>query len=244
MERLNITVIGGSASTNVGLPTAQSPWPLLLETQLSDGASINHISLGGLTLIRALDILANEDKSDLIIFHFGTSVGWPISLVKMNKRLGIDFETEHGFHQPLAKSKSLKRRIRGFLRLRFRNFVKYVLFFMGLYKPSVGPRELGDQVNTVLHHAFRLSPKVIWIQHAARVDARIFLERRIYKRFYLQILKSLRAHGSEDLYVIEYSHPFIHGDNYINDGVHLTFHGHQEVLKKVMKGIQQLFPNG
>ena len=242
MERLKIVVIGGSASTNITLASHEDAWPSLLQSQKPDNLSLKHISKGGLTLTRALDILADQNESDLIIFHFGTSVGWPISLVRMNKRFGIDFETEHGFHQPLAKSKSFKWRILGFFRMRFRNLVKYILFFLGLYKPAVSPRELDDQVTAVLHHAFRLSPKVIWIQHAARVDSRIFLERKIYKRFYAQIIRSLRVHSSENLHVIEYSHPFIHGDNYINDGVHLTAHGHQEVSKKVLRGINQLFP--
>ena len=103
MERLKIVVIGGSASTNITLAGHEDAWPSLLQSQKPDSISLKHISKGGLTLTRALNILADQNESDLIIFHFGTSVGWPISLVRMNKRFGIDFETEHGFHQPLAK---------------------------------------------------------------------------------------------------------------------------------------------
>ena len=242
MERLKIVVIGGSASTNMGLAIDIPNWPMLLEVKLADSISIKHIAKGGLTLAESLEIIANQDKSDLVIFHFGTSVGWPISLVRMNRKFGIDFETEHGFHQPLAKSRSFKRRVRGFLKMKFRNFVKFLLFFMGFYKPKVGLQEIPDQVKAVLHQTFLLSPKIIWIQHSARNDTRIYLERNIYAKYFRKILDSLRSHGSENLYIIEYSRPFIHGDNYINDGVHLTAHGHQEVSKKVLRGINQLFP--
>ena len=63
MERLKIVVIGGSASTNITLASHEDAWPSLLQSQKPDNLSLKHISKGGLTLTRALDILADQNES-------------------------------------------------------------------------------------------------------------------------------------------------------------------------------------
>jgi hypothetical protein len=50
-------------------------------------------------------------------------------------------------------------------RARFRNTVKYLIFFLGLYKSRVSRREIADQIDTVVHMAATQSKRIIWVQH-------------------------------------------------------------------------------
>jgi hypothetical protein len=175
-----------------------------------------------------------------LIFHFGTSIGWPVSVVRIGHKLGIDFTGEFGFHQPAYKSSSALRGLKRTLRVRFRNFVKYLLFFTGNYKSRISRREIDDQIKAVIQLASNQSKRIIWIQHQALQDRRILLERMSYKRYYREIIMCLEKYKSPNFTVITLPESFLIQDNYLLDCVHLSETGHQELHKLV----RERFKNG
>lgn len=233
MERLTIQVIGSSAASNFANDPRDYSWPRLLQDHLGDKVKVNVVLRGGLTPIRAIDELIHVDPCDLLIFHLGTSIGWPVSLAALNQRLGIDFEAEHGLHQPAFRSPLFRRRVKGFIKLKFRNFVKYLLFFTGMYRPRINIAELQEQVNAVLGLGYTKAPRIIWIQHRALQHRRIFLERAIYSRFYRRVIETLKARVGEKLTIITEDNEFLKRENYLLDFVHLSEDGHREIFNKV-----------
>lgn len=235
MEKVKILVIGGSASNNFGNPPDSLAWPELLAKNLSHTAEVSHISRSGLTFVRGIKELADVTYTDVLIMHFGTSIGWPISLVKAGEILGIDFATDYGFNQPTGVSKVRIVRVKNFFKRSFRNSVKYVLFFSGLYKPRASRRELDDQIEAVVNLAKQKSTYLIWIQHRAFLNHRIFLEKVVYDWYYKEILTRLKYWETEGLKVLEIPDDFVVAENYLFDCVHLSSKGHIELEKLVGK---------
>ena len=229
MERLKISVIGGSASTNFGNPEAVIGWPALLKKKLGGGENFTIYSQGGLTFLGGIRKLSEISYSDLIVFHFGTSVGWPESLVKIGPKFGIDFSSAHGFHQPPRISQNWTKRLKGFIKRRFRNTIKYIFFFTGLYRPVVAQRNLDEQIKTVIALANLKAPKIIWVQHRALQHHRILLERLVYKRAYARIMDSLAVYESEQFRIIRLPNEFMVSQNYLFDRIHLSPTGHAEL---------------
>lgn len=232
----SITVIGSSAASNFSEKNPDTSWPTLLRAHLPEHSINVHIR-GGLTPVRCIDELVDIPPTDLLILHLGTSVGWPIALVGINNRFGIDFEAEHGLHQPAFRSPMFKRRVKGFLKAKFRNAVKYGLFIFGLYKPRVNVRELDDQVRAVLHLAYQKAPRIVWIQHRALHNRRIWLERSVYSRFYRRIVKTLKELEGPKLQVIALDSNFLCHENYLLDYVHLSDDGHRRIYELVKEAI-------
>jgi len=136
-------VLGGSAASSFG-DIKEKSWPYILKAKLPDSIDFRVETRPGLTFVRALNELLDFPNEDLLILHFGTSIGWPVSIVRTGHRLGIDFTSEFGLHQPAFRSSKLANRLRRAVRMRFRNTVKYTLYFLGLYKSRVSRREIED----------------------------------------------------------------------------------------------------
>ena len=235
MESLkSITILGGSAASSFNGPQEVS-WPYLLKASLPDDILFKIETRGGLTFVRAITELADFPDEDLLILHFGTSIGWPVSIVRTGHRMGIDFTSEFGFHQPAYSSSTLGRRIKRGLKVRFRNAIKYLLFFSGLYKSRISRREIDDQIRAVVQLAKHQSKRIMWIQHQALQNRRIYLERRSYKRYYSEILKSLEKYRAPDFTIVTLPDDFLVQENYLLDCVHLSENGHQELFKIVRK---------
>ena len=232
-------MLGGSAASSFNDDKEKS-WPYLLKTALPKEINFRVETRGGLTFVRAITELADFPDEDLLVFHFGTSIGWPVSLVKAGHRLGIDFTGEFGFHQPAFASQSREKRLKRAAKVRFRNAVKYLLYFSGLYKSRISRREIDDQIEAVVHLAKHQSKRIMWIQHQALQNRRIFLERRSYERYYKEILRALEKYKSPEFTVITLPDSFLKQENYLLDCVHLSETGHREMYKLV----REAFRNG
>ena len=232
-------MLGGSAASSFNDDKEKS-WPYLLKTALPKEINFRVETRGGLTFVRAITELADFPDEDLLVFHFGTSIGWPVSLVKAGHRLGIDFTGEFGFHQPAFASQSRAKRLKRAAKVRFRNAVKYLLYFSGLYKSRISRREVEDQIEAVVHLAKHQSKRIMWIQHQALQNRRIFLERRSYERYYNEILRALEKYRSPEFTVITLPDSFLKQENYLLDCVHLSETGHREMYKLV----REAFRNG
>jgi hypothetical protein len=173
-------------------------------------------------------------NTDLLLLHFGTAIGWPVSIVKKGTLYGINFTSEFGFHQPAFKSTTARRRLKSFWKARFRNLIKYLLFFLGLYKPRVNRKEINDQIRAVVEVAKSKSQKIVWIQHKALTHRNIFLERQSYKRYYREIQESLIPYASSELLIIELPNSFLVQENYLLDSIHLSAKGHHNLYKIVL----------
>jgi hypothetical protein len=232
-------VLGGSAASSFSNDREKS-WPYLLKSSLPSHIDFRVETRGGLTFVRAITELADFPNEDLLVFHFGTSIGWPVSLVKLGHQMGIDFTSEFGFHQPAFVSNSRSKRLKRSLKVRFRNTVKYALFFMGLYKSRISRREIDDQIEAVVQLAKHQSKRIMWIQHQALQSRRIFLERRSYERYYKEIERCLQKYKSPEFTVITLPESFLTQENYLLDCVHLSEQGHREMYKIV----REAFKNG
>ena len=237
MERLKITVIGGSASNNFGNPSDSLGWPELLAKNLTQSADLTHVSRGGLTFVHGMNEIADIDSADVLIMHFGTSIGWPISIVKAGTVMGIDFASDHGFNQPTGISKVKSHRVKNCLKRGFRKSVKYLLFFTGQYKPRASRRELQDQIEAVINLAQHKTDRLIWIQHRAFLNHRIWLEKWVYERYYKKIMKTLNGLGVKGVSVLTIPDEFMVAENYLFDCVHLSSKGHERLEKLVREVI-------
>ena len=233
----SITVLGGSAASSFSNVENKS-WPYLLKATLPSSIEFRIETRSGLTFVRALNELIDFPDEDLLILHFGTSIGWPVSLVRVGHRLGIDFSSEFGLHQPAYKSSKIARRLRREVRTRFRNIVKYCLYFLGLYKSRVSRREIEDQISAVVHLASKQSKRIMWVQHQALQNRRIYLERRSYKKYYKEILWALEKHESDKFKLITLPESFLVQENYLLDCIHLSEKGPRtlaDILQEAFK---------
>ena len=233
-------MLGSSAATSFKTTDQSKSWPLLLKNELPEGIDFRVQIRSGLTFVRSIPDLIDDGKVDLFIFHFGTAIGWPTSVVTRGIVLGVNFTSEFGFHQSAFKSTSRIRQFKAKLRAMLRNSIKYALFFTGQYKTRINRREIEDQIQAVVNLAQKRSKRVIWIQHQALQHRSIFLERRSYFRYYKEIIKCLERHESPNFTVITLPNSFLVQENYLLDCVHLSEKGHQELHKLV----RERFKNG
>jgi len=229
-------VLGSSAASNFKGINQDDCWPTLLKNELSATVDFRFKVVSGLTFVRSIPELSKMPNTDLLLLHFGTAIGWPVSIVKKGTLYGINFTSEFGFHQPAFKSNTARNRIKSFWKARFRNLIKYLLFFLGLYKPRVNRKEIHDQIRAVVEVAKSKSQKIVWIQHQALTHRSIFLERQSYKRYYREIQESLKTYASPALVIIELPKSFLVQENYLLDSVHLSAKGHYN-LYKIVEGV-------
>ncbi len=213
-------------------------WPELLARNLTQSADPTHVSRGGLTFVRGMNLLASSDSADLLILHFGTSIGWPISMIKAGTVMRIDFATDYGFNQPTGVSAVRVRRVKNFFKRSLRNAVKYLLFFSGQYKPRASVRELNDQIEEVIQLAQIRADRIIWIQHCALMRHRIILEKLVYGLYYTKILNKLFSLELSGLSVLPIPDEFMIAENYLFDCVHLSNKGHERLEKLVRIAIE------
>lgn len=239
MARLqSITVLGGSAASSFS-DDQEFSWPYLLKESLPSLIEVNVETRGGLTFVRAISELADFPDEDLLIPHFGTSIGWPTAVVQLGHNLGVDFTGEFAFHQPAYRSSNFMKRIKRAFKVRVRNTVKYLLFFTGRYKSRISRREIDDQIKAVVLLAKSQSKRIIWIQHQALQNRRIFLERRSYQKYYKEIINSLERYKSVDFQLLTLPNGFLVQENYLLDSVHLSRLGHQEFHKLVREAYKR-----
>jgi hypothetical protein len=224
----SITVLGGSAASAFSDQKEKS-WPYLLKAELPQEIEFKVETRGGLTFVRALNELIDFPNEDLLILHFGTSIGWPVSLVNKGHRFGVDFASEFGLHQPPYRSVGTLNKINKNLKVRIRNAVKYILFGLGLYRSRVSRREIADQIDAVVHLASKQSERIMWVQHQALQSRRIFLERRSYNKYYKEILAALEKHQGPNFALITLPDSFLKQENYLYDCIHLSEKGHREL---------------
>jgi hypothetical protein len=226
----SITVLGGSAASSFSDADRKS-WPYLLKAELPQDIEFKIETVGGLTFVRALNVLLDYPNEDLLILHFGTSIGWPVPVAKYGHKFGIDFASESGLHQPSYKSKGFFRKIKQDLRMRVRNTVKYVLFGLGLYKSRISRSEIVDQIDAVVHLASKQSKRIMWVQHQALQNRRIVVERRSYQKYYKEILAALVKYESPSFALITLPDEFMVQENYLLDCIHLSEQGHRTLAK-------------
>ena len=231
-------MLGGSAASSFG-DIKEKSWPYILKANLPDSIEFRVETRPGLTFVRALNELLDFPNEDLLILHFGTSIGWPVSIVRTGHRLGIDFTSEFGLHQPAFRSSKWANRFRRAVRMRFRNTVKYALYFLGLYKSRVSRREIEDQINAVVHLASKQSKRIMWVQHQALQNRRIYLERRSYEKYYKEILRALEKHESDQFKLVTLPDSFLIQENYLLDCIHLSEKGHQVIAEILQKAFKQ-----
>ena len=226
-------MLGSSAAANFKSSDQTTSWPYLLKESLPSDLGFQVQIRSGLTFVRSIPELVDDSVVDLFIFHFGTAIGWPSSVVKRGIVMGVNFTSEFGFHQAAFKSTNRRRRIRATLKALLRNSVKYLLFFTGQYKTRINRREVEDQIKAVVELAQRKGRRIIWIQHQALQHRSIFLERRSYQRYYKEILRALEKYKSPDFTVITLPDSFLKQENYLLDCIHLSETGHREMYKLV-----------
>lgn len=243
MDRLkSITVLGSSAASDFKSATQDKSWPLILKSKLPLEIDFQVKIIGGMTLVRSIPALLDKEKTDLLILHFGTAIGWPSSIMKYANFLGVHGASEFSFHQPAFRSKSFRRRTISALKQYVRNLIKYALYFTGQYKTRTNSRELEDQIAAVSHLAKQKGAKVIWIQHQALHHRKIYLERRCYLRFYAEIITHLRKHQSSDFTLVEIPENFLVSQNYLIDAVHLSARGHRQLSNIILESVFNFFP--
>jgi YesN/AraC family two-component response regulator len=125
--------------------------------------------------------------------------------------------------------------------MRVRNTVKYILFGLGLYKSRISRREIADQINAVVHLASKQSKRIMWVQHQALQNRRIYIERRSYQKYYKEILNALEKHESPNFALVTLPDDFLVQENYLLDCIHLSEQGHRNLatlLKVAFKKFQ------
>lgn len=211
----SITVLGSSAASTFKGTDQSKSWPYLLERDLSNVSEFQCKIVSGLTFVRSIPELSEIRKTDLLILHFGTAIGWPSAVVRKGIIWGINYTNEFGLHQSAYRSKSLPRRIRSFLITRLRNTIKYGLFFTGRYRARINHREIDDQIKAVINIARQKSDCIIWIQHQALQHRSILVERLSYRRFYKEIIRCLEKYRSSNFLVITLPDSFLVQENYL-----------------------------
>jgi hypothetical protein len=243
MKRKVVQIIGGSASTAYALDEGQLPWPELIGNRFPE-LEIRHINQPLMTLVQSMNHIQDLETSDLLVLHFGTSVGWPEPVVKIGLKLGMDLHNHHSFQQPPRNYKgSFRKRFGKLIKLRVRNFIKYCLFLFGFYRPRASLREMGDQVGVVAKIARKKARRVLWIQHQSMQTSRIVLERSLYRRYYREIIDALSPMVSENFRVMQLPNNFLRAENYLLDGVHLSAKGHKELAKLIEEKFEGLLPD-
>ena len=236
---IRINVVGGSATTAFALPDEKWGWPTLVK-ELIPKSELHHSAQGNLTLVRSIDIINNLPESDVLVIHYGTSVAWPSPVVDLGHKFGMELHNEAAFHQPPKPysgppSVKIKKKVR----LRLRNFIKYLLFFVGAYKPKVSIREIEDQVRAVLAIASKHTSRIIWVQHRSLQSMRILVERKMYNRYYKRFIAAIKENAPDNLTLVELGPDFLISENYLMDGVHLSEQGHYVLAHRLANLIKE-----
>jgi lysophospholipase L1-like esterase len=109
-----------------------------------------------------------------------------------------------------------------------------------LYKSRVNRREIAGQIDAVVHLASKKAKRIIWVQHQALQNRRIFLERQSYEKYYKEILSALDKYESPTFALVTLPNDFLVQENYLLDCVHLSEKGNRK-LADILKATFKIF---
>jgi hypothetical protein len=238
LKSISLKIVGGSIISNFGLKTGSKN---LTNSILSNNPQIyltSEISIGGLSFSQAIPTIDDLNHVDVLVLFFGTSVGWPRISRKMEDHLRPELLTSTTFHLPVYKSVKFSKRLKAKCRHLERNALKLILFPFGLYKPRHSLEDLPNLIKALDHIAERKSNLIIWVQHNSLGYRRLWLEQKIYKRYYREILQELHKYESPHFRILTPSKDFLVQENYLLDGVHLSEIGHARMGKVISDEIK------
>lgn len=235
---LAVKVLGGSIVSNYGLLSGEQSVGEVLAKKNKVIYVKENQSIGGLTFSKAIPVIENLNTADVIILYFGTSVGWPRISRKMEGHLRPELLEQTSFHLPVYKSEFFYNRFKAKLRHFERNVLKLALFPFGLYRPRQSLEDLPDMVTAIQHLAEKKSGLIIWVQHNSLGYKRLWLERKVYSRFYREILKEIHIHRSPHFRIVTLDKSFLAQENFLIDGVHLSALGHQRVADLIYSEVE------
>ena len=228
-----LKVIGGSVISSYGLPSKVSTIASVVQDSNTKLYLKREICVGGLGFSQAIPLIEGIEKTDVLVLYFGTSVGWPRISRKLENHLRPELMSQTAFHLPAYKSKKLKNRFRAKIRHLERNIMKFVLFPFGMYKPRHSIEDLPSLIAAIEHLAEKRSKLIIWVQHNSLGYRRLWLERKVYKRYYKEILETLNNCKSPHFRILTPSKNFLIQENFLVDGVHLSEIGHLRMGKLI-----------
>jgi hypothetical protein len=232
-------VVGGSVLSPFGLKENEKN---LVEhlCQLNKSVALTkEISIGGLTFSKALPIIEGLNKSDLLILYFGTSVAWPVPSRRVAAIFDKNKMNPKFFHKSPFKSKGITKRLFNKLRFNFFVLVKIVLLPFGLYGPKHSFEDLPDLVEAIVQLSKSKARTIIWIQHRTYGYHQFRYEKKIYNRYYNEVLTNLEKHRSANFRVLRIPNLFLKSDNYLLDCIHLSEKGHYNLSKLINSEIKK-----
>ena len=209
---LAVKVLGGSITSHYGLPDGGQSVSEVLANKNKIIYLKRDQSIGGLTFSQAIPVIESLNTADVLVLYFGTSVGWPRISRKMEDHLRPELLKQTSFHLPVYKSEDFYNRFKAKLRHFERNVLKLALFPFGLYRPRQSLEDLPDLVTAI--------------------------QRKIYSRFYRDILKEIYVHQSSHFRIITLDKSFLVQENFLIDGVHLSALGHQRMADLIYSEIE------
>jgi hypothetical protein len=224
-----VGLIGGSASTNIYLPAAAKTWPELLVDLQGQECELHVRQQGMLTISRALPLASSFPEVDVLLLSFATTLGWPVISKRISRLLVPEFQSETALHLAAFPSRSRAKRFKKRLRRLALNTLKYCAYPFGLYRPTNNLGDLDDQVRALISIALTKAPTVVWIQHQPMRDSRIWLERRMFDRYYKQLTGTLSRVSEKNFRLVEFPEAFMDQKNFCLDEVHLSELGHQNL---------------
>ena len=235
---LAVKILGGSIVSNYGLPSGQQSVGEVLAKKNKIIYVKQDQSISGLTFSQAIPVIESLNTTDVLVLYFGTSVGWPRISRKMEDHLRPELLKQTSFHLPVYKSEVFYNRFKAKLRHFERNVLKLALFPFGLYRPRQSLEDLPDLITAIQHLAEKKASLIIWVQHNSLGYKRLWLERKIYSRFYRDILKQIYTHRSPHFRIKILDKSFLVQENFLIDGVHLSALGHQRVADLIYSEVE------
>ena len=235
----SIKFLGGSVLSSYGLATGTNN---LVKDVLGLNKSLylkREVCVGGLSFSQAIPIVEDFHDTDVIVFYFGTSVGWPRISRKLENHLRPELLESTTFHIPVYKSKKRLNRVKANIRHLERNLLKYILFPFGLYKPRHSLEDLPHLIEAIEHLAEKRASLTIWVQHNSLGYRRLWLEKRSYQKYYNEIIKTLHSYQSPHFRILTPTKKFLVQENYLLDGVHLSNLGHERMAELINQEITQ-----
>ena len=239
LRTLSIKIIGGSIISSYGLKNGSKTITNSILNEKPELYLKRELSIGGLSFSQAIPTIDDLDHADILVLYFGTSVGWPRISRRIENHLRPELLTSTAFHLPVYKSSKFINRAKATVRHLERYILKVLLFPFGLYKPRHSLEDLPDLINAIEHIADRKSNLIIWVQHNSLGYRRLWLEQKIYKRYYGDILKILEMHRSPHFRILTPGSDFLIQENYLLDGVHLSEVGHKRMGEVISREIDQ-----
>lgn len=235
---LAVKIIGGSVISKYGLADNSHSVGEILAKRNKNIYIKRDQSIGGLTFSQSIPVIESLNQADVLVLYFGTSVGWPRISRQLENHLRPELLTQTAFHLPVYKSNLFLHRIKAKLRHFERNFLKLILLPFGLYRPRQSLEDLPDLIAAIRYLSEKKSGLIIWVQHNSLGYRRLWLERKIYKRYYKEILKELSNHRSPHFRILTPDESFLIQENFLIDGVHLSEIGHQRMADLIYAEIE------